>query len=129
MYCGPALSYAVVIFILSSLTGNEIPHLPFWNVDKVIHFLEFGLFGIFLYRAFCLYRPLKRPYLLSLAAGIPYAALDEVHQYFVPGRNCSIADLIFDVLGIALMAALSAHQHKKNGGRNGKGSEMTGNEE
>ncbi len=89
MYCGPALSYTVVIFIVSSLPGSEMPHLPFWNADKVVHFLEFGLFGIFLYRAFRLYRPLKRPYLLTLVVGIPYAALDEVHQYFVPGRNCS----------------------------------------
>ena len=112
MYCGPALSYTVVIFIFSSLPGSEIPHLPFWNADKVVHFLEFGLLGIFLYRAFRLYRPLKRPYLLTLVVGIPYAAFDEVHQYFVPGRNCSAADLLFDILGIAVLAALSARQHR-----------------
>ena len=112
LYCGPALIYTAVIFIVSSLPGSEIPHLPFWNADKVVHFLEFGLFGIFLYRAFRLYRPLTRPYLLTLVAGIPYAALDEVHQYFVPGRNCSAADLLFDIIGIAVLAALSARQHR-----------------
>ena len=112
MFCGPALCYAVAIFIFSSLPGSEIPHLPFPNADKVVHFLEFGLFGIFLYRAFGLYRPLKRPYLLTLAAGTPYAVLDEIHQYFVPGRNCSGADLAFDVLGLVLLAALSARLHK-----------------
>ena len=113
MYCGPALSYAVAIFIFSSLPGSEIPHLPFPNADKIVHFLEFGLFGIFLYRAFRLYRPLKQPYLLTLAAGTPYAVLDEVHQYFVPGRNCSIADFAFDVLGLVMLAALFAWLHRE----------------
>ena len=113
MYCGPAIAYAIAIFVFSSLPSSEFPHLPFPNFDKIVHFFEFGLFGIFLYRAFRLYSPFRAPYLLTLVSGIPYAALDEFHQYFVPGRNCSAADFVFDVLGIVLFAAVSVWQHSK----------------
>lgn len=32
--------------------------------------------------------------------GILYACTDEFHQKFVPGRTCSIKDVIIDSLGI-----------------------------
>ena len=114
VYCGPAIGYGALIFGMSSLPGSAIRLYPFPYFDKLLHVLEFGLLGIFLYRAFRLYRPLRNPYLLSLAAGIPYGALDEIHQLFVPGRQCDIADFAADVLGIALFAALSSHQHRKD---------------
>ena len=113
MFCGPAIGYALVIFVFSSFSGNELPQLPFWNFDKVVHFIEFGLFGLFLYRAFRLYRPFRRPYLLTIIFGVPYAALDEIHQYFVPGRNCSSIDFAFDTLGLVVFAAVSVWQHKE----------------
>ena len=31
-----------------------------------------------------------------------YGALDEVHQYFIPGRSCELFDWIADLLGILL---------------------------
>ena len=111
MFCGPAIVYSLAIFIFSSLPGHELPHLPFWNFDKIVHFIEFGLFGIFLYRAFRLYRPFRRPYLLTLIVGVPYAALDEIHQYFVPGRYCSGLDFAFDIIGLVVFAAVSVWQH------------------
>lgn len=32
--------------------------------------------------------------------GLFYAIIDEVHQYYVPHRDASFADIIFDVLGV-----------------------------
>jgi VanZ family protein len=113
MYCGPALGYTVLIFFMSSLPGSSIKLFPFPFFDKILHFLEFGLLGIFLYRSFRFYRPFKKPYLLTLAVGIPYAALDEIHQFFVPGRHCDITDLSADILGVILFAALSSRQHRR----------------
>lgn len=111
MFCGPAIGYAFAIFIFSTLHGHELPNMHLLNFDKIVHFLEFGLFGMFLYRVFRLYRPFHRPFLLTLIVGVPYAALDEIHQYFVPGRECSGFDFAFDIIGLVVFAAVSVWQH------------------
>ena len=38
--------------------------------------------------------------LISFAVGVTYAVTDEVHQYFIPGRNASIIDVGIDSLGV-----------------------------
>lgn len=108
VYKLPALAFALLIFGVSSIPGNKIPYIGFDLSDKFIHMIEFGLFGIFLYRAFRYPQPLSRPYLMTLCVGIPYAALDEIHQLFVPGRYCGIGDFIADALGIIIFAGISA---------------------
>ena len=106
-YRAPALFYAVLIFLMSSIPGGELPDLPFFSFDKIVHAIEFGLFGMLLFRAFRYPLSLPHPYILTLAVGIPYAALDEIHQLFVPGRNCDIYDFYMDVLGIIVFSAVS----------------------
>lgn len=44
---------------------------------------------------------------LSFVLGFLYGFSDELHQYFVPGRNPSAADLLVDGLGVFLGSALS----------------------
>ena len=107
IYSFPALGYAALIFGISSVRGYSIPNLPFFSFDKIIHALEFGLFGILLYRSFYFHLKLKRPYVITLLAGGIYALLDEIHQYFVPGRYCSINDLGADLIGIIIFAGVS----------------------
>ncbi len=112
-YRAPALGFAVLIFIMSSIPGYEFPRLPFYSFDKIVHAIEFGLFGMLLFRAFRYPKPLKRPYLMTLCTGIPYAALDELHQLFVAGRVCSIADFVMDVLGLVVFAGISARLNRE----------------
>ena len=38
--------------------------------------------------------------LISFSVGVTYAISDEVHQYFIPGRNASIIDVCIDSLGV-----------------------------
>ena len=38
--------------------------------------------------------------LISFSVGVTYAVSDEVHQYFIPGRNASIVDVGIDSLGV-----------------------------
>ena len=104
----PAIVYAAVIFAMSSISGSELPELPFFSFDKIVHTIEFGLFGILLYRAFRFPKPLKNPFAMTVLIGIPYAALDEVHQLFVPGRYCDPADFVMDVVGILVFAGISS---------------------
>ena len=111
LYHAPAIGYAALIFFMSSFPGYELPEIPFLNGDKLAHGLEFGLFGMLLFRAFR-FPPLSQsPFRLALAVGILYAASDEIHQLFVPGRSCDITDFIADSLGIILFAWISARQH------------------
>lgn len=53
------------------------------------------------------------PWLFCLA----YACLDEMHQYFVPGRACAIGDVCIDGIGFTFTILLSniiyAFTHKK----------------
>ncbi len=108
VYNGPALGFALLIFVMSSVPGYKLPDIGFDFGDKIVHSLEFGLFGIFLYRAFRYSLTFSRPYLLTLFVGLPYAALDEIHQLFVPGRFSTIGDFTADAVGIIIFAGISA---------------------
>ena len=114
----PAIVYALAIFIGSSVPGSEIPPLGFSLSDKLIHFIEFGILGILLYRAFS---RMSRPYLLTVITGALYAASDEFHQLFVPGRQCDFWDFAADVCGILLVGGIQVLFVRRRAG--GKGHE------
>ena len=105
----PVIGYAVLIFVLSSIPGYSIPNLPFFSFDKIVHTLEFGLFGMLLYRSFFFHLSVSRPFFFTIAAGSSYAVLDEFHQYFVPGRSCSINDFFADFIGLVVFTAVSVY--------------------
>lgn len=114
-YKAPALGYAILIFVTSSIPGHELPHIPFLSFDKIVHTFEFGLLGMLLFRSFRFPKPFSRPYLLTLCIGIPYAAIDEIHQLFVAGRNCDIVDFMFDVAGLVIFTAISSRLNLLSG--------------
>src|SRR6266513_5513911 len=92
----PVLAWAAVIFAFSS-----IPHLSsglgVWDtvLRKGAHITEYAVLGALLYRALGREGP-------ALAAGIAYAATDELHQHFVHGRHASPVDVAIDAVGLAL---------------------------
>jgi len=101
----PAILYAMVIFGLSSLEKAPLEIMPIWNIDKVVHLTEYAVFGMLLMLAFSGSRAVKfiqRPNFRSLLLGTLYGLSDEIHQYYVPGRICSVYDFTADVLGILL---------------------------
>jgi len=105
----PALLYMGIIFFMSSLKGYEVPEMPFRFGDKFVHFLEYGLLGMFLYHFFRYPKPfVSHPWRAASIVGVLYAASDEIHQLFVPGRFCEFADFVVDCLGVFLFAAISA---------------------
>jgi VanZ family protein len=73
----------------------------------MVHFLEFGMLGIFLYNAFRHTSSVKMPFLWAIATGLIWGAIDEFHQYFVPGRMCSIWDFVADATGIVVLISVS----------------------
>lgn len=97
----PVFIYCAAIFIQSSypsaVHAPEIPH-----IDKLVHFLGYGLLGILFFRAFRISRLGKTPdslMLMSIAASALYGISDEIHQYYVPSRSADIIDVLADTLG------------------------------
>jgi VanZ family protein len=92
----PVLLWAAVIFALSSVSDLGTG-LGTWDLAlrKLAHAAEFAVLGALLLRALADERA-------ALAAGIAYAATDEVHQHFVPGRVGSPVDVAIDAVGVAL---------------------------
>jgi VanZ family protein len=97
----PVLVWAAVIFTLSSIPSLSTG-LGVWDtiLRKAAHLTEYAILGVLLLRAVGRELP-------ALAAGVAYAASDELHQYFVRGRHASPVDVAIDALGLlAGMVAL-----------------------
>lgn len=96
--------YLSLIFYISSLSAPvELPSFP--GFDKIIHFFEFGLVGYLVYNSIC-DDFARRAEFISISFSIFYGGLDELHQYFVPGRSCDWMDFLADSLGIIFTVLL-----------------------
>jgi VanZ family protein len=90
------VAWAALIFVLSSMSAFGTD-LGVWEfiLPKAVHLLEFAVLGFLLLWA-------TRREGVALVLGIAYAASDELHQRFVPGRHGSVSDVVIDTLGVAL---------------------------
>lgn len=78
---------------------HRITHM----IRKLAHFTEYAVLGFFLtlhigqlqQKLDC-----RAGIWWSLIIGVVYAASDEFHQYFVPGRSPGIKDICIDSLGV-----------------------------
>lgn len=107
----PPFLYAGFIFFLSSLTLNSLPESE--GYDKVAHLLLYTGLGYLVYRMF---KKAGRSgpvgYLTALIVTL-YGVSDELHQYYVPGRNCDLLDIVFDGLGGVLAAFICGFADRK----------------
>lgn len=104
----PALLWVIFIFILSSIPRLTPPSVGLHISDKFYHFIEFGIFALFLIRSFMkLSWPGREGSAILIAAslGVLWGILDEVHQTFVPGREVSVLDGVADALGVVTVSA------------------------
>lgn len=111
------LLVALLIPVLSHQPSLKPPFELFPHQDKLFHFLEFGGLALTMVLNRDLFRRLKNRWGMA-ASGMVWAALDEVHQSFVPGRDCSVQDLTADVVGLAVGVLLFSaifRGRKKNG--------------
>lgn len=101
-YFVPAACYYALIFVLSSKPYQIEVEVPFF--DKWVHLVEFGVLGFFV--SFGFFKSLRSSLKIKINAtflsGISLGILDEIHQYFVPGRNSDIFDAAVDAIGIFL---------------------------
>ncbi len=104
-YWAPPIVWAGLI-----LVGTSLPRAPGPDVvgfDKVSHFFAYGVLGLLLMRSLlrCRCQAPHRAALLTLAVGAVFAAVDELHQSWIPGRHTDILDFAADCVGLALAIA------------------------
>ncbi|UCE66861.1 MAG: VanZ family protein [Candidatus Zixiibacteriota bacterium] len=96
----PAMLWAVMIFIVSSIPDLSTPSLGFKFTDKMAHFGEFFFLGLLVTHAFSKWNisPVKVFWISACVSGL-YGVMDEFHQLFVPGRQTDGFDMLADILG------------------------------
>ena len=96
----PVFLWAGVIFALSSIQQITVAEFFIWDfaVKKVAHLTEYAvLYALFL-------RATEKKWVLSFFLTMVYAASDEIHQSYVPGRTAAVYDLAFDFSGASISA-------------------------
>lgn len=98
----PVLLYMLFIWLASDRPPDA---LPAGIDDRIAHFGEYGLFALLMAFAFTAFDPSRTSAARLALSGIlclAWAALDEIHQGWSPGRVPSLKDFGFDALGIAV---------------------------
>ena len=87
----------------------------------VAHFSEFAILAALLWQALHKTGRLDEQTVLAAAffGAALFAAIDEIHQVFVPGRTPDVRDLLVDVAGIlaalAVIRRIAAHRQRSSG--------------
>jgi VanZ family protein len=119
-YQFPAIGWALLIFIGSSIPSKYFPSSTIFTYDKLIHAFLFFVLGVFVYRALTPYQNRHeinwRRLIISILIVVGYGTLDELHQGIVPGRTLDFYDGIADTIGGLLAALLIIYlaKHKKS---------------
>jgi VanZ family protein len=92
----PVVAWAGLIFALSAIPSLS-SGLGDWDyvLRKCAHMTEYAVLAALLLRA--LGRELP-----AFLAAVAYAATDELHQHFVPGRHASPLDVAIDAVGVTI---------------------------
>lgn len=104
----PAISWALIILLLTSLPGSYFPTIDsFWDwlkPDKLIHFFVFGIFTFLILwgkrKQYKLKDKRLKLALVALFTGVFYSALTEWLQHILPvGRHGNIYDFMANNFG------------------------------
>jgi len=89
---------AIIIFCTSSISFAPVVSGFSW-MSVAYHFCIFFWLGFFFSLSF---KYLGENIFIAFIFSLTYAGLDELHQYFVPGRSCNFFDFGVDGLGILI---------------------------
>ena len=92
--------FVFLMIIGSSLKGNSIPKSYIFTLDKLLHIIEYFIFGTLLF--FVFFFTSKKPDVISFIIGMFYSLIDELYQSTVIGRDSSALDVLADIIGLIL---------------------------
>ena len=86
---------------------EQIAEVIEYPVRKAAHMTEYAILGLLSFAFYNGFEALKkRNYLYALFTAAIYAATDEFHQYFIPGRSAEVHDVLIDTAGAAIALLL-----------------------
>ena len=117
--------YVLLIFFVSSRSGITPPGPDFVMKDKLAHFGEYFIIGLLLFAGigWTVSRSGLITFLFLFAVGVSVAALDELLQSYIPGRNMDLYEGFADGAGVAagvglvILPGLGLRRKKAVGGR------------
>jgi VanZ family protein len=99
---------AVLVLYIALLFVGAVIKVPaeissITNGDKIIHFMEYFILALVLFKSLQLYKLKKiNIYVLGIIIGIVFMLLSETVQLFVPGRSFSFYDMLADFMGFII---------------------------
>ena len=109
MFWAATAGWAGAIWLASTMTLGDVPVLRLPLADKAAHLGIYGVLGFLAAGALRTLRPMPSRWAAGHGAVLIAALwgwIDEIHQFFVPGRTTEPLDLLADVVGAALGAWL-----------------------
>jgi len=97
----PAVLWMLFIYCLSSIPGNNLPDVDFPLIHLIVHFIEYSVLGFLLVRSFAHSVGKEKFFFVATTAfvvALLFAASDEWHQSFVPGRNGQVITVVYDAI-------------------------------
>ena len=100
--------------LIPAITAHELREIHYW-MRKLAHVCVYFVLSFVLLRALRRGRPSWRLSWALRALGLvmAIALLDELHQYYVPGRGSSIRDVILDTAAAALALVFAWHRARR----------------
>lgn len=98
----PPIAWAALILTVSSTPGSDLPSTGL--NDKLAHAGAYFVLALLAARA-PIQPPRTREALLLALALTVFAAIDEWHQRFIPGRFPDVADWVADTVGVLIGVA------------------------
>jgi VanZ family protein len=98
----PFYLFAAIILTVSSMPHFNPPNFEITFLDKIAHFIEYSIFSFLALRSLgklLVFRNRNKLYWGVFIISVVFAALDEWHQAYIPGRFSDIYDFIADFFG------------------------------
>ena len=92
----PFFLWFLVLISATLLPLSSIPKVDAFGLDKLSHFFLFSVLVLFFFLGF----GEKNWKFLSFI--ILFAVIDELSQYYIPGRVISIYDFVFNLSGVGV---------------------------
>lgn len=103
------------LFMLIGIDVNSIlGGMATLIIRKGAHFTEYFILCLLTYNALGSGKSFKRRLTGALMFTVFYAVTDEIHQYFIPGRECALKDVLIDSAGGLLAGIIMYIRFKRS---------------
>lgn len=109
-------NFVIYIFKFLGINLNSyFGDMANFAVRKTGHVSEYFILFFLLYNALRDKFKISKALMFSLSIQVLYAASDEIHQHFIPGRACRFTDVLIDTCGgLFALLIIKIYTYKKN---------------